>query len=227
MPAGETPGRGCSAAELEPRVGLLERDGAEARHRIDPARRQEHEIGAVAAGELEAVVGAQRGSIARRNRGCRRTRRARMARPSTRQRVGVAGAQQVVEARGCPRARTPPRRRAAAEGSARRPGGGGCRARRCSQSGWRSASPIATLAPMNPAPPVTSTRISRGDYACRAGSAARRVPCRGCIVRLQRRALAAHTAGRPGPDRADRPRRCSRLLPRDLSAGPAPRARDR
>ena len=84
-------------AELEARLGLLERHGAKLRHRVDPARRQEHDVDLMAAGELEAVVGPQEvrshkvigAAIKPGERG--------WLRRALQQRVGRAGAQQIVE----------------------------------------------------------------------------------------------------------------------------------
>ena len=200
MPAGETPGSGCSAAELEPRVGLLERQAAKARHRVDPARRQEHQLGAVAAGELETVVGAEqvrshdvvgaavepgeRGWLGRALHSA--STDPALSRSSSTRTSPCSNATPASRSRG--RFSSAPRRWRLSSAA-------------MSQSGWRSASPIATLAPMNPAPPVTSTRISRGDYACRPQSA----PAAGSLARGSRSGSLDCSAVRSLPTRLDGP----------------------
>ena len=138
------------------------------RDRVDAARREEDELRAVAPRQLEAVVGADEVRSARRSRGRRRARPAPRARPSTRRsrrtaptasEVGELPHVAVDELDARPpaaaaRFSSEPRRRRLSRATS-------------SQSGCRSARRIPTLAPTNPAPPVTSTLIV-ADQGARA-----------------------------------------------------------
>ncbi len=152
-------GHGCVGGELETGLGLHQRQRPQRGHGIDAAGREKHQVGALAAGQLQAVVGAEQVGLHHvLGRPSNPASAEGSAEHSTRASTSRA-------ARGGHRACA--RRRG--EASRRRPAGGAGSARAAAPEvveggdrpvGMARASPSATLAPMKPAPPVTSTRIN-------------------------------------------------------------------
>ena len=170
----DAPGTGCSASSSKRVSASRKRSALERGDRIDAAGREEDHLRAVAARELEAVVGADQVGCDDVVRRAVDAGHAPTARPSTRRsrRPGRAPRRSSgARARRRGRTRRPPARRRGRLSSEPR------RLRlssaTSSQSGWRSASPTQRFAPTKPAPPVMRTRFTGSRIGAEAAGRSR------------------------------------------------------
>ena len=151
---GSDPALRLVGGELESRLGLDVGEALLRRHRIDPARREEDDLGGAAPCVLEAVEGAREVD---RDDDLAGTEHRRLRRAFD-QRVDRADGGEVRGHADVGMRETNAGGLQAREVQLASLGGRDCRRRSRSHSACRSASARAMEEPMKPAPPVTSTR---------------------------------------------------------------------